>query len=52
MGQAEVTPVETKTSVTHLPDAVCGNGLAEGDLWVDGDRVWSWKQEAPSDREG
>ena len=32
MGQAEVTPVETKTSVTHLPDVVRGNGLDEGDL--------------------
>ena len=52
MGQAELTPVEIKTSVTHLPNVACGNGFTEGSLrlGVSGDRVWSRKQEATSFR--
>jgi len=50
MGQAEFTPVET--SVTRLPDVTRRNVSVDGKLrsGVDGDRVWSWKQEATSFR--
>jgi len=50
MGQAEFTPVET--SVTRLPDVTQRNVSVDGKLrsGVDGDRVWSWKQEATSFR--
>jgi hypothetical protein len=48
MGQAEFTPVETETSVIHLPDVARRNVSVDGKLrsGVDEDRVWSWKQEA------
>lgn len=32
MGQAEVKPAKTKTSVTHLLNVACGNSLAEGGM--------------------
>jgi hypothetical protein len=48
MGQAELTPVEIKTSVTHSSRRGSKKGFhrRETALWVDGDRVWSQKQEA------
>jgi len=47
MGQAEVTPVEIKTSITHLPERPCVKSSQRSlRLRVSGDRVWSQKQEA------
>jgi len=54
MEQAEVTPVEIKTSVTRLPHGVEAKRFRRRGppLWVRGDRVWSLKQEAPCVSEG